>query len=89
MQLTYRNAQYQPKNIGQATTFTGETGMYRGAKVQFRAPSKMPEHTGFNVLTYRNAQYRSLRYHLPSQAAVIESTNSPQISNTIPALAVQ
>lgn len=88
MQLTYRNAQYRPTNIGQATTPTGETGIYRGAKVQFRAPSQMPKPAGFHVLTYRNAQYRSLRYHLPSQAPVTEAGNSPQKLNTIPALAV-
>lgn len=89
MQLTYRNAQYQPKNIGQATTPTGETGMYRGAKVQFRAPSQVPARTGFNVLTYRNAQYRSPCYHLSSQAPVTESVDSFQRLDKVPALGAQ
>ncbi|MEL7068624.1 MAG: DUF4278 domain-containing protein [Cyanobacteria bacterium J06581_3] len=89
MKLTYRNAQYQSKNIGQVTTPTGETGIYRGAKVQFRAPSQMPVQTGSDVLTYRNAQYHSPRYNSSSQATVAAAPNSRPKSNRTPALVVQ
>ena len=89
MQLTYRNAQYQLHNKGQETILTGETGIYRGAKVLFRAPSNIPTHTGFHVLTYRNAKYRSLRYDSSAQAVPTEAANNQQTFNHIPALLVQ
>lgn len=86
MQLTYRNIQYQPQNIGQATVPTGEIGIYRGAKVQFRKPVHPSAQSGFAVLTYRNAQYQS-RYYRPTVQTVYKSrNNSLQKTSKVPAL---
>jgi len=89
MQLTYRNAQYSLRSIGQATTPTGETGMYRGAKVQFRAPSQAPTPTGFNVLTYRNAQYRRPCYYPSLPSTLTQEIHDSQRIDAVPALGVQ
>ena len=65
MQLTYRGIQYQPQSIGQATVPTPEAGIYRGTRLTFRKLQEPMMATGFAVLTYRGADYRSPRYSQP------------------------
>ncbi|MEM8807045.1 MAG: DUF4278 domain-containing protein [Cyanobacteria bacterium P01_G01_bin.38] len=62
MKLTYRGIQYQPQSIELTTVPSTETGTYRGAKLSFRKIQHPPTVTGFAMLTYRGARYRSLRY---------------------------
>lgn len=62
MQFTYRGVQYQPQSIGQVTIPNEEVGVYRGTKVPFRQLPSPPAPTGFALLTYRGAEYRSPRY---------------------------
>ncbi|MGB3295069.1 MAG: DUF4278 domain-containing protein [Phormidesmis sp.] len=62
MKLIYRGVEYQHTHSEIKTVPTEETGIYRGAKYHRRKIENPPTTAGFATLTYRRAQYRSLRY---------------------------
>ncbi len=70
MQLIYRGVRYQSQVSGQATIPHEEVGIYRGTKVQFRQLKTPPAATGFALLTYRGAKYRSPRYEQPAPISI-------------------
>lgn len=82
MKLTYRGVQYQPKSIGLTTVPAAETGIYRGAKLQFRKLQHPPVAIGFVILIYRGGRCRSFRYSYSALMTAEQPENISAQGNT-------
>ena len=63
MKLIYRGVEYQRELTQVKTVLAEETAVYRGVRYHRRKLENPPITAGFAALTYRRAQYRSLRYN--------------------------
>ena len=71
MKLIYRGVEYQHELTTVKTVLTQETAVYRGVTYHRRKVESSPTTVGFAALTYRRAQYRSLRYSPFGSAAIL------------------